>query len=359
MIYATRRKKKMTRVSKISSTQLLCLLILSRGVLSVAYGAFTQSGSLQSTAVSAGLAATVSLILCIPTLKLGRCGGCELRYGFGRASAAIYSLYFIYIITMTLTLFTVLRTETSGLKVSIWILPVGLLIAGIYGAYKGIEGIARAGALILFMVIAAIILLCLGLVSSSSWLKLAPVGAIKISDIINESIIMIGEQSCIPAIIFLYPHVKGSVKASVSFWILIVFASIAAMAVFIVSVLGDYTQTQSFPVYTWARLSSIGVIQRLDSVFMAVWAAGIFARLSLLLWSLKHSLRYALGRALSKRLCLLAVSLSGFAAVVVSICAAYNSGIREAVLNGYILAASTVICGAVLPIILLIRRRYK
>lgn len=349
----------MTRVSKISSAQLLCLLILSRGVLSVAYGAFTQTGNLQSTALSAALATLISLIICAPVLKLGRRGTHELKNGFGRAAAGIYSIYFLYIIILTFTLFTVLRTETSGLKISIWILPFALLIAAIYGAYKGIEGIARAGVLILFMVTAAIILLCAGLISRSSMLNLAPIGAIKISDIIDETIIMVGEQSCIPAILFLYPHIKGKVKNSVSFWILIVFASIAAMAVFITSVLGDYTETQSFPVYTWARLSSIGVIQRLDSVFMAIWAAGIFARLCLLLWSLKYSLHYALGRAISKKLSFFAVSVCGLGAVIISICAAYNNEIRNIILNGYILAASTVICGAVLPIILLIRRKYK
>lgn len=349
----------MTRVSKISSAQLLCLFVLSRGVLSVGYGAFTHSNNIQSTAVSAILAAVVSLLMSVPLLRLGRMGIHEIVHGIGRAAAGIYSVYFFYIIILTLTLFTVLRTESSGLKISIWILPIALLAAAIYGAYKGIEGISRAGALILFMVIAAITLLCLGLISNSSRLNLTPIGALKISDIIRESIIMVGEQSCIPAILFLYPHVKGNVKGSIIFWIMIVFVTTAGMAVFISSVLGDYAQTQSFPVYTWARLSSIGVIQRLDSVFMAIWAAGIFIRLSLLLWALKYSLRYALGRKVGRKICFGTVILLGLAAVIISVNAAYNETFRRLILNGYILAASTIFCSVVLPLLLLIRRRFK
>ena len=209
----TIRRDILTRTNKISAPQLFCLLLLSRGVLSVAYGVFSPSANIQSVALASGAAAIISLLMSIPVLWLGADGRNALRDGMGRVISGFYALYFFYVICVTLTMFTVLRAETSGLRISIYVLPIFILITALYACYKGIEGIARTGALILFAVVAAFILLCLSLMPKSDVLNLSPLGSIKTSEIINETIIMLGEQNCIPAVVFLYPHVKGRVKS--------------------------------------------------------------------------------------------------------------------------------------------------
>lgn len=343
----------MTHISKISSSQLFCLLLLSRGVLSIAYGAFSDSGNIQTTSISAAIAGVLSLLLSIPGLYLGNSGREMLRDSTGRIISGIYAIYFFYIICVTLTLFTVMRAETSGMRISIVILPLFIVLVAIYGAYKGIEAISRTGVLILFAVVAAFVLLCISLSSKSSALNLAPIGSYKISDIVNQTIIMLGEQSCIPAIIFLYPHIKGNVKKTVVLWIVVAFVCIGSLALFIASILGDYSTSQSFPVYSWARLSSFGVLQRLDSLFSAIWTAGVFVRLSLLFWVLSVSIKYTIGQKTAK----FAPVLLGAAALLISIGSPFNSNIRGAVLNGNLLLFATAFCSIVLPIALIIKRK--
>lgn len=346
------RRTPVKNKSKILSTQLFCLFLLSRGVLGVAYGVFSQSGNMQATAIASAIGGIVSLLISIPCLCLQGDRGL-LRNGFGRVISGFYSFYFFYIICITLTLFTVLRAETSDIKISLLILPLCITVAAIYGAYKGIEAIARTGVLILFAVVAAFVLLCISLFSKSSWLNLAPLGSVKVSDIINETIIIVGEQSCIPAIIFLYPHIKGNVKQSVVWWIIVLFGCFIALALFIASVLGAYSYAQPFPVYSWARLSSFGVIQRLDSLFSAIWSAGIFVRLALMFWALSCAIKYALGNKAAQFLPL----LCGAAALGVAVLAPYNSSLRGIVLNGYTLLVATLICSLVLPLILIIKKK--
>lgn len=80
--------------NRISSTQLFTLLLLSRGVLSVACGAFSGSGNIGCAALSAVIALIASIIISIPVLYLGRCGAQTLKNGTGRAICGIYALYF-------------------------------------------------------------------------------------------------------------------------------------------------------------------------------------------------------------------------------------------------------------------------
>lgn len=339
--------------NRISSTQLFTLLLLSRGVLSVACGAFSGSGNIGCAALSAVIALIASIIISIPVLYLGKCGAQTLKNGTGRAICGIYALYFFYAVCITMTMFTVLLSESSGFRVSIIVLPIFMSAAALYGSYKGIEAISRCGTLILFAVAASFVLLCLSLFSKADLLNLPPVGSYSVSDIISNAVIMIGEQSCIPAVIFIYPHVKGNVKKSVVLWLLVLFVCICSLSLFITSILGDYAGSQLFPVYSWARLSSFGVLQRLDSLFIAVWTAGVFVRLALLLWVLSICLRYAIGTKTSK----LAPPVFCIAALVFAAAAPFNRTIRDMILNRNILFFATVFCCVILPAVLILKRR--
>lgn len=343
----------MAKKNKISSTQLFCLLLLSRGVLSIASGAFSGSGNIQSSSIAAAIAGIISLLMSIPALYAANGGREILHSSLGRVVSGIYALYFFYAVCVTLTIFTVMRAETADARISVIILPLLMVITAVYGAYKGIEAISRTGTLILFAVAAAFVLLCLSLFPKSNALNLEPAGALKINDIINETVIMLGEQSCIPAIIFLYPNIKGSVKKTVVSWIFVVFLCIGSLSLFIASILGDYAVSQPFPVYSWARLASFGVVQRLDSVFSAIWTAGVFVRLSLLLWVLSAAVKYAVGRKAAK----LAPLIAGAAALAVSAGTPFNSGLRNGILNAPLLLSATAICSAALPALLIIKRR--
>lgn len=339
--------------NRISSSQLFCLLLLSRGVLSVAYGAFSGSGKISSAALSAAIALVLSVLLSIPVLYLSKGGTAMLRRGSGRVISGIYALYFFYAVCITLTMFSVMLSGISGLRFSAVFLPLLMVAAALYGSYKGIEAVSRCGVLILFAVIVSFALLCLSLISKSDALNLPPVGSYAVSDIIKDAVIMVGEQSCIPAIIFIYPHVKGSVKKSVVLWIFVLFISISSLSLFITSILGDYALSQPFPVYSWARLSSFGVLQRLDSLFVAIWTAGVFVRLALLLWVLAVCLRYAFRTKTSK----LAPPVLCILALLIAVAAPFNTAIRDTVLNSGFLLFATVFCCVILPAVLIIKRR--
>lgn len=343
----------MAQKNKISSAQLFCLLLISRGVLSIASGAFSGAGNIQSSSIAAIAAGIISIIISIPALYAANGGREILRSGFGRVVSGIYALYFFYAICITLTIFTVMRAETADARISFIILPLLMIITAVYGAYKGIEAISRTGALILFAVASAFLLLCLSLFPKSSMLNLAPAGALQINDIISETVIMLGEQSCIPALIFLYPNIKGSVKKTVILWIFVVFLCIGSLSLFIASILGDYAQSQPFPVYSWARLASFGVVQRLDSVFSAIWTAGVFIRLSLLFWVLSASVKYSVGKKAAK----LTPIIAGAAALAISVGTPFNLGLRNGVLNAPLLLSATAVCSVVLPAALIIKRR--
>lgn len=343
----------MTYTNKISSVQLLCLFSLSRGILSIAYGAFSESGNLQSACISAIISGLFSLLIAIPGLYIGNSARTMLNNTSGKIISGFYALYFFYSICVTLTMFTLMRAETLGAGIPVIILPIIMVIVTLYGAYKGIEAIARTSTLILFAIVTAFLLLCISLFQKSDILNLMPISSMKIADILNDSAIMIGEQSCIPAIIFIYPHIKGNVRKTVGLWILVVFIFIASLSLFVASILGDYSFTQNFPVYSWARLTSFGVMQRLDAIFSAIWTAGIFVRLSLLFWVMSISVRYTFGKKLSK---IFTLFLS-VAALAISINTPFNESIRKFVLNGSVLLIVTASCSIILPVALIIKKK--
>ncbi|MCC8022435.1 MAG: GerAB/ArcD/ProY family transporter, partial [Clostridiales bacterium] len=78
------------------------------------------------------------------------------------------------------------------------------------------------------------------------------------------------------------------VFGTVGFNFIVYFFAIASM--------GEYLQTQAFPIFAYSQLADLGPIERLDSLHTSIWLIAVFLKTALLLVCADKCLKFLLPR---------------------------------------------------------------
>lgn len=354
----------MNKNAKISVAQLFILLFLSRMIVTVTYSAYVADISKMWYMSIASLGGfLLTLVFVLPVYFLYRTdnrltvtdNGYALFGKGGAVIAVIYGLYFLWIILYTLSLFNLFVTDLMNPSISVVALSLAVIIASAYGAWKGIEAIARASTIILFAVIIALIFVICTLFNKIDVYNYTPITFSNSSDIGEAVLSMLARNSCIPAMAMLLPHANGKVKRGIIAWAVFVYLTIAVMVFIMVGVLGDYLKTQIFPVYSLTSLAQWGVLQRLDGIFLGIWTAGMFIKIALMIYLISACVKRIFGEIAGRA----AIIISAVAVLTVSLLFSENSNIMSMLFNNYILITITVITAVIIPLLLLIVKKVK
>lgn len=354
----------MSKNTKISVAQLFILLFLSRMIVTVTYSTYVADISkmwCMSIASLCGLILT--LVMVLPVYFLYRTdnrltvadNGYALLGRGGAVIAIIYGFYFLWVILYTLSLFNLFVTDLMNPSISVIALSVAVVIASAYGAWKGIEAIARTSTIILFAVIIALIFVICTLFNKIDVYNYTPINWGNGGDIGDAVLSMLARNSCIPAMAMLLPFANGKIKRGIVAWGVFVYFTIAVMVFIIVGVLGDYLKTQVFPVYSLTSLAQWGVLQRLDGAFLGIWTAGIFIKAALMIYLISACVKRIWGEIAGR----ISIVASAVVVLVVSLLFSTNSNIMSIFFNNYILIAATGITAVVIPLLLLIIKKIK
>lgn len=354
------KEKKVT----ISVAQLFVLLFISRTIVNITYSLYiADTSQMWDNLISTVISFFLTLLMVVPVYLLYKRDkphsildqGYMAFKKFGAAIAILYALYFIWVLCYTLSLFDLFVTDLMNPKISSAVLSFGVIIASVYGAYKGIEALGRTSGLILIAVLAAFVFLVCALTPQIDPLNYKPLFYDGASGTVNGVLLMLARNSCIPALAILLPFAKGNVKKGIGWWCTAIYGSSALVIFLVVGVLGDYLSTQPFPVYSATSVAQIGVFQRMDAVFLGVWTAGIFIKCALFLYLVSLCVKKMWGEKAAR----ISIIVTGAAVLLMTYGITASNALMGILFNNNVLLALTLITAVAVPLIVLFAGRKR
>ena len=345
----------MSKVQRISTTQLFALLYISRMVINVTYNRYSADTTNLKYAVFTGISGfLLTLLMLIPIHLVVRVGNnrniLDSTYSISKklsfVIAVIYAFYFFYAILHTVSFFDTMVSYVFNPNLSVTMLSAIGIVATIYGAYKGVQILARASALFCVMIGIMLLILVCTLIPKVDFLNLEPFSIDNLPTATKMTLSALGKNACIPSMVMLFPLTNGKTKTLSVLWAFTVYTSMSILTVFMVSVLGEYLYTQTFPVYTLTAVASLGVTRRLDGIFMGVWLVGMFVRISLLLRLFSMCTEKFYGEKKAK----ISIILCGGTVFVVSALLSHNNTLSQNLFHPYCLLVLTLLTAVVLPL---------
>ncbi|HEX9059734.1 MAG TPA: endospore germination permease, partial [Clostridia bacterium] len=220
-------------------------------------------------------------------------GGSPVRIIVG----LVLLVYFIFAASILLREFGE-DMKVIALQISPISFVVLFFIAGIiFGNYLGLEAIVRFHALAIPVIIAAFVIIALGVAPYYDITNLLPIMGPGASNLLMKGFYSISSFSSIITVFMLFPYIKThSNFKRVGFWSIgIGFIFLTASTLVYLMVYGFPAATENFlPIFQLARLINYGrFFQRIESIFVLAWATSAFMYLSFAFFLGIHSFRKA------------------------------------------------------------------
>lgn len=198
----------------------------------------------------------------------------------GYVTVILYFVPIVLSIIGTVAGFQFFMTNAVYPLASVVFIVLTICLACFFCAKAGIEGIARAGSIVFFLLLIGITFITIVSFDSIQLLNVKPLGSNSGNSIYRAIIEVISKNTEIYLIILLVPKIKGSF-AKCSIWLMVAIGAFIEVTSFImISVLGEFAYTQTFPYYTLASIVETNILQRLDSVHMTLWVFISFIKIT-------------------------------------------------------------------------------
>lgn len=350
----------MSRSSKITITQFICILFLSRIVVNITYNPYLSgSGEMIDHILSCVVSFVITSIMFIPiyfmykkydTLNLID-DSYYLLGKFGVVVAILFALYFLLVSIYSLSLYTVFMNNVIMPDMPILVVCVAVTIVSVYAAFRGIEGLARASTLLLVLSLISIIFLICTLIPHVDTLNYTPLLYDGNHQFLQGVNIMISRTSCIALIAVFIPYLKkGNLKAGFITWNAGVYLLMILLILSIVGSQGDFLKTHVFPIYAAFNDASIGFLKRLDVFYLGIWTTGLFVKISINMLAFSICISKIFGEKYFKTI----AALGGVIIAVSSIIIASTSKVELFTITSSIPICITLFISLIIPTILLI-----
>ena len=270
----------MERKNIITAPQLFSLLLLSSIIIGITYNLpMAKSNNMWDHVISAIIAFFVNIVFIFP----------------------IYKLYKLNPI-MNIADNCAVNLKKIGISpdISLFMLSLCVILAASYAACKGIEGIARACTIILFIICVSIVFIIFTLLPQIDKMNYSPLLLNGVDDTINGSLYLLSLSFYIPLAAVIMPFAKGNLKRTLFIANAIIYILFIFVVIIVTGALGDYLKIQSFPIYTATSVAEIGVFKRLDSIYLGIFTSGLFITVSLFLFAFFLVMKRIFGEEKSK-----------------------------------------------------------
>ena len=299
----------MERKNIITAPQLFSLLLLSSIIIGITYNLpMAKSNNMWDHVISAIIAFFVNIVFIFPIYKLYKLNpimniadNCAVNLKkIGIFFLIIYALYYLFACCYTLSLFNIFVRDVVNPDISLFMLSLCVILAASYAACKGIEGIARACTIILFIICVSIVFIIFTLLPQIDKMNYSPLLLNGVDDTINGSLYLLSLSFYIPLAVVIMPFAKGNLKRTLFIANAIIYILFIFVVIIVTGALGDYLKIQSFPIYTATSVAEIGVFKRLDSIYLGIFTSGLFITVSLFLFAFFLVMKRIFGEEKSK-----------------------------------------------------------
>lgn len=299
----------------IGSGQFFCLLYVSHvlHIVMTTPGHQTAQG-MEQLLWSVPLSAVGTVLLSLPFwwmyhrypgLGIGELSRALLGKGVAVVVLAGYGGLFLYHGAVSLVQYQIFVMDTMLPQVSVILLTTAVLATACYGAWMGIEALARAAGFFFVTILLSLLVIFYALFPKVSWEHFSPLRLQEGRRIVETAGATLSWMVEIGTMAVIFPYVRGKVGRNLIFWSVGEGLTLALTAFLTVGVLGEYVSTQLFPFYAVASMAEIGSLRRQDALFVGIWTTGLYARTALLLVALSLCVR-SLGGEKAGRWALLA-----------------------------------------------------
>lgn len=344
---------------RLSSVQLMIMLFLCGTPVVILQSFYAETKvSFLHTVIAAVVSAAILLLSLLPAAIIRRKTDCDFITFAQRTTpnavmviTAVYCLYFVYAAVYFLGAYIEMMMGKINPNSNAYVLAFLLIAACVYGAYKGINAITRCAIfLFAFAVLAYFLIFCGNIANldfSGNFYETE-----SISDFFRET----ASLSALALLGVIYACTSGKTKnfryKQPLFLVLALLALVLISEFFVYFVLGSYGRAQDFQFFTLSKTSKIGIMQGLDSVYLALSTSAVFALISMLLVCMNRSAERQSNLTMSV--------IFGTVVFALYVCSAANGFCREILSNPYIFLAFTAVCVAVESVYFFIfRRRYN
>ncbi len=287
----------MNQKHMILSGQLFCLFFVSHLIQTITNspGLHTRD-NMQNIILGAPIALAATVLATTPMLVLNhrhpQLNVLDLTYYrlgkyAGVVVGALYAVFFLYAPSLAVARYNLYIQTTMLPQASVILLSVAVVFTACYGAFMGIEALARASGLIFAAVLVSLVFIFAALTPELDSRNFAPFGQDGIGAVLEEAATIVSGLLEIATLAIVLPFAKRKhVKRNFFLWALAETVTIALVAFFVVGVLGTYTEMQMYPFYTISTIARVGSLQRLDALYAAIWTAGLFVKVAFFLIAL-------------------------------------------------------------------------
>ena len=282
----------MKRVEKITSIQLLTMIFITKLFFFMMYTPKMEIG-MESTVYMIGQLCSIPFIFLsllpfyylntnLPNYNIMECGK-KVNFKFGKIIGMLYYFYMIFSVVNTLINFDFYLSSAVYPESKSYLFIIIITAACAYCGVLGIEPLARFSGFVIIALIISGAMIFLPLVSkvNLSFIHIPrDMGLKDFAKAVYMGIISNNE------IVFLYifaDKIKGNASKGIGKYILTSVGFYELVAFFTVAIFGAYEKTVLFPLYSLSGVASLSILERTESVHVAIWVFVAFVKLSLLL----------------------------------------------------------------------------
>ena len=341
---------------KISSSQLFCLLFLSRIITGLTYSPqMVGSEGVWDNIISELFSFLITFVIILPIYFLNKKErelsivdvAFKINNNYGKAIAVYYIIYFILVGIKTLFNFNLLITNVLNPLIDNQLMMLVIVLISMYAVLKGIEGLVRVSTIILFIMMCIVFFIFITLAMQIDPINYLPVMLDGPSNAINGLNYLVANSSELAAIGFLAVFVNGNIKKGIIFYNTASYVVSTLTIIIVVGAMGSFIKTQFFPIYSASSLAEVGILRRLDSIYLSVFTMGIVAKVSLFLLLFNLTCKKLWGSIYQKRYILIGgflLFMSNLAVSNFELKFVYNTGL---------FLILTILAVVVIPMILL------
>lgn len=281
----------------ISSTQLM-LLIIGLIESETLTSAFISGVTKQSTwiVLIIGFAITVGLLYIYTSLseKFPQKNLIEINniiYGryFGKVISILYAFYFWFIVSTNLRFIADFFSTYLFPDIDIKVFIIAVAVLTMYTIRKGLEVIARSGAIISILAIIIDIIVTILVIKDTHLSNLLPIAQITLKQFIQGINLMVGIPfGEIIVFLMIFPYINIGSKVKKSAFSGLIIGSVIFMTIVLrnAAVLGNIYTVQVLPTYQVAKLINIGqIITRMEILIAATYLFNVFLKICLFFYA--------------------------------------------------------------------------
>lgn len=348
----------MEREYKITPYQLFSILFLIKIVTLLTYSnKFSNSSTVWDyTLSSVGMFILAFVLVCPTYFMYKKFPNLNIFQGkLGFAYIIIYSLYFAFLACYFVGTFKLFIINVMAPYMPVTILSIFALLLAVYSSNKGMHAIARTSSIILFIIIVSLIFIYSALFFKIEPEKFMPLFKNGINDTFKGVLYLVSRNFGLSVFPIIIPFINGSSKKTIFSWNVLTCALSVLTITFAVGALGNYLETQDFPIYWSTKVAELGVIKRLDAIYIGIFVSGIF----ILIATFLYFFRYVSSNLPTKSSRKLALFSGVILIFIFGILLSESKDFSYFVYDKYVLLFANLLTSFVLPLIYFLKELYK